>query len=398
MAQKMSTQTPIIVSIKKYARQSWSWLILVANGDDSPLRERALAVLGFIAVFGLVLVSIWGLREIPRRQVDEIVKVVVGRDAVKAFELENEARKTLTQIILGCFGLVVLYFAWRRVRANDRSVWIQQQGHITDRYTKAIEQLGKVEEGKPNIEVRLGAIYALERIAQDSPRDHWTIIEVLSAYVRRNAPAPELDKAGNRVNPPTPPRTDIQAVLTVIGRRRRNRKREQPGRLVDLSQSDLSGANLTMEAHLEGALLMDAHLEGAHLWGAHLEHAALLGAHLEGAKLQRAHLEGAALHLAYLERADLTGAHLEGAHLPLAHLEGALLVDAHLEGVDLRGANLERAVGLSLSQVKTALYWERASFSPGFLDEETGGKHDDGPEKDRSEPPERPEVHGAEDS
>ena len=64
-----------------------------------------------------------------------------------------------------------------------------EQGHITDRYTKAIEQLGKLDGDKPNIEIRLGAIYALERIARDSPRDHWTIMEVLTAYVRQNSPA-----------------------------------------------------------------------------------------------------------------------------------------------------------------------------------------------------------------
>jgi hypothetical protein len=39
------------------------------------------------------------------------------------------------------------------------------------------------------LEVRLGGIYALERIARDSPTDHWTIIEVLSTYVRENSPA-----------------------------------------------------------------------------------------------------------------------------------------------------------------------------------------------------------------
>ena len=45
-------------------------------------------------------------------------------------------------------------------------------------------------DNKPNVEVRLGAIYALERIAFDSPRDQWTIMEVLTAYVRQNAPVP----------------------------------------------------------------------------------------------------------------------------------------------------------------------------------------------------------------
>jgi hypothetical protein len=51
-------------------------------------------------------------------------------------------------------------------------------------------------KNEPNVEVRLGAIYALERIAYDSPRDHWPIIEVLTAYVRQNAPAPAQDELG----------------------------------------------------------------------------------------------------------------------------------------------------------------------------------------------------------
>ncbi|WP_062294251.1 hypothetical protein [Nostoc piscinale] len=36
--------------------------------------------------------------------------------------------------------------------------------------------------------MRLGAIYTLERIAKDSAKDHWTIMEVLTAFVRENAP------------------------------------------------------------------------------------------------------------------------------------------------------------------------------------------------------------------
>ena len=47
---------------------------------------------------------------------------------------------------------------------------------MTDRYTKAIEQLGP-DKG---LDVRIGGIYALERIARDSPRDHPTIMEVLA--------------------------------------------------------------------------------------------------------------------------------------------------------------------------------------------------------------------------
>jgi hypothetical protein len=42
-----------------------------------------------------------------------------------------------------------------------------------------MDQLGSKE-----IDVRLGGIYALERIARGSKEDHPQIVEVLTAYVR----------------------------------------------------------------------------------------------------------------------------------------------------------------------------------------------------------------------
>jgi len=94
---------------------------------------------------------------------------------------------------------------------KHRTVTFQKEGHITDRINKAVEMLGaeKVEkvyslgeDGKPiqaertvaNIEVRIGAILSLERIAQDSTaydkgRDHVRVMEILCAYVRENSNA-----------------------------------------------------------------------------------------------------------------------------------------------------------------------------------------------------------------
>jgi hypothetical protein len=84
---------------------------------------------------------------------------------------------TRTALLAGLVGLGALGTFW----LNSRVHRITEQGHITDRYAKAIEQLGS-----ETIDVRLGGIYALERIAHDSPRDQdqATIVEVLSAFVR----------------------------------------------------------------------------------------------------------------------------------------------------------------------------------------------------------------------
>src|SRR5712691_8827678 len=77
----------------------------------------------------------------------------------------------------------------RTLKATQDKLEVDREAQITNRFTQAIGQLGaELKDGRPNLEVRLGGIYALERIARDSPRDHWTIMEILTAYVRQNAP------------------------------------------------------------------------------------------------------------------------------------------------------------------------------------------------------------------
>jgi hypothetical protein len=65
---------------------------------------------------------------------------------------------------------------------------INREGQITDRFTRAIDQLGATDnKGNKLFEIRIGGIYALERIANESEKDYWPIMEVLTAYVRQHA-------------------------------------------------------------------------------------------------------------------------------------------------------------------------------------------------------------------
>ena len=161
-----------------------------------------------------------------------------------------------------------------------------QEGQITDRFTKAIDQLGR-----DTLAVRLGGIYALERIAIDSEPDHWAVMQVLTAFVREQTQgrlntsqswfALRWPKDQDVSKPPA----DIQAILTVIGRRTRTYGKGE-SQVLNLSASQLKGANL-WGAQLEGANLLGAQLEGANLWGAQLEGAHLREAQLEGADLSQ---------------------------------------------------------------------------------------------------------------
>ena len=62
--------------------------------------------------------------------------------------------------------------------------------------------------GSDRLDVRLGAIDALERIMIDSARDHPAIVELLAAFVRECAPAaasgPDLDAGGQPERHPRP--------------------------------------------------------------------------------------------------------------------------------------------------------------------------------------------------
>jgi Pentapeptide repeats (8 copies) len=213
----------------------------------------------------------------------------------EAHELQNSIRQTFMQAIGGAALLLGFFFTAWTLRISQKTLRVTQEGHITERFTKAIEHLGD----KEHLMIRLGGIYALERIARDSDKDHWPIMEVLTAYVRDTAPwipkeaqpLPEgqaLVLQSPRMHTPASSTaegpalrsipTDIQAILTVIGRRTRSPNREGKYRL-DLHNTDLRSANLR-EAHLEGANLREAYLEGASLAHAHLEGADLREAHL----------------------------------------------------------------------------------------------------------------------
>ena len=63
------------------------------------------------------------------------------------------------------------------------------------------------------IAVRLGALYALERIAQDSLRDHVQIMKILCAYIRTNS------KLDNSIDLTKPLRADIGAAINIIAGR-----------------------------------------------------------------------------------------------------------------------------------------------------------------------------------
>jgi hypothetical protein len=255
-----------------------------------------------------------------------------------------EHRKEVFSLLLQTLGGVAFvlggWFTWQQLVNSREELRTTQRGQITERFTRAVEQLGKGDdEGGPpakgstapvatdkNLAIRLGGIYALEHISVDSEKEYYpTVMEVLTAYVRQHAAWAEGTQAG-LVKP------DIQAILTVLGRRRLSYGQGESQRL-DLSATDLRNAALA-NANLTGMIFNSAHMEEANL----------NGARLDGTQLQDARLGGSFLNKAVLSGADMRGANLRGAHVAGADFSGA-----DLTGVDLRGAE-----GLTSQQINSA--------------------------------------------
>jgi len=177
----------------------------------------------------------------------------------------DTARGRLLTLGAGLLAGAALLFA-------ARALVLFRRGQVTDRYAKAIEQLGS-----SGLDVRIGGIYALEGVARDSARDHPMVMEVLTTFVREHSreqwPPPDAPRTtwitwrgrfrtgGRQQERFTRP--DVQAAVIVLGRRDAGR---------DIQRIHLNGADLTRarlfrtdltRANLGGATLTEATLTGA---------------------------------------------------------------------------------------------------------------------------------------
>ncbi len=351
----------------------------------------------------------------------------IGRVSSPDAEGPNLGAGALIAALLGAPFLI-----WATV-IKQTTLNFQKEGHITDRISKAVEQLGaektvktvkdgvSVEESKPNIEVRIGGLLGLERIAQDSTRydngrDHVRVMEILCAYVRENAPASgaknfplpdweslpdDADEAarakhiewrevrfgnfmlrnGNATQwakSLASPRADIAIALQIIGRRGPDQLlvearwgHEDPDAKWVFDQKfdrlpDKPGAAALTKAELNTfmqKLLSWRKVIGTYqgyrpdLRNTNLQSADLSNATLSGAKLNSARMEGANLWRARLEGTNLWLARLEGAVLRQARMEGAILWQARIEGANLSDARMEGA-NLGRARMEGAHLWQ----------------------------------------
>ncbi|MBP2474002.1 hypothetical protein JOF53_002874 [Crossiella equi] len=200
-----------------------------------------------------------------------------------------EAIKTAGAIVVGTGGAAALWLAARRQRMTE--IGQQHQEHVaaateadaaerrvTELYTKAVEQLGS--EKAP---VRLGGMYALERLAQNTPGQRQTIVNVLCAYLRMPYTPPDQDPI-SAAAPPAATDQDAGLGNSPIGSaesadQREERERREQERQVRLTAQRILAARLSpgadherpdemfwpdIDLDLTGAVLVNFDLSGCH--------------------------------------------------------------------------------------------------------------------------------------
>jgi hypothetical protein len=240
------------------------------------MRGRAVAaVIG--AGVALVALLALGVRFGPRW----IVGPRAGLSIAEHLQAENDVRTTLLQALGGLLALGGVFLG---AAMTLRQVQAHRDGQLIDLFTRAIEQLAS-----ERLPMRQGGLYALELLAELSPRYRGHVHALITAFVRQHAPwpavRPEEDLAADRARFQGALPDDVGTALAVLSRR-----------------SMIVGDAVSLLAHVD---LREADLEGLDLTRAVLRNSTLAGAHLAGVCLAEADLRGT----------DLTGADLTGADL-----------------------------------------------------------------------------------
>ena len=274
---------------------------------------------------------------------------------------------TIRNVGLVLAGVIALPVAiWRSIVA-DRQSKTAQQSLLNERYQKGAEMLGNEV-----LSVRLGGIYALQRLAEERPEQyHVQIVRLFCAFARFPTKDSRLESGHVEIELGTTlePRQDLEAIIQAIGSRSKSGieiEREVDFRLdlrgavlpgvqlldLDLSNSFLHNAKLTganiANTNLAGAILNDADLRRATLYDVKLRGTRFFDANLSGARFETMEMSLVNFHNAYLAGAsfvslNLSGAIFQGAIMPNAVLDGAIMPGAGFLRTELQGARLKNA-------------------------------------------------------
>jgi len=352
----------------------------VGNGspevrDDGESRRQwwkpwAIGVAGLLGVGALVQMGFvaWKAHD-----------VYFGPEAATDAALFATSASTLTGTFAGLAGLVLAWFTYRRVVAQEQTVKAQEQTvkaqgqqviiasqqlevarqtEITNQFGQAIGHLGSRE-----MSVRLGGLYTLRRLATtnipdpkpgqtyDDPQLR-TVIEVISAFARERSREiiEELDDLQrSRLSdtdvdplnfPPSP--TDIATAVQIVGSIPTHSTQAS-----DLTHAYMHGIQLDgltfVKTRFDLAKLTGTNFTRATLTNARFFRATLTGTTFERATLTDTHFIRATLTNARFDSAKLTSTDFSNATLTGTNFTGTTLTDSRFSGLTLTRSTFHTA-------------------------------------------------------
>jgi uncharacterized protein YjbI with pentapeptide repeats len=196
-------------------------------------------------------------------------------------------------------------------KKSQKDIEIAESRLITDRFSKATEQLAS-----NSLHTRLGAIYSLEGIAKDDEKYYWIVIEILSAFIRREKDV-NISQSQEEKTSKTP--VDIQAALTVIIRRDIKSGIEQ--KTIDLSGAILNDIDLSGK-RLENINLRRSTLHHVILFEAKLINVDFIEAELFDTNFQRANIDDSNFNAAHLTKVNFVSTRVNKTTFEQAILKG----------------------------------------------------------------------------
>ncbi len=298
-------------------------------------------------------------------------------------------------IVAGAGAIIGYIFATGRSIISDNQNKINARAQTTESMVQAIAQIGAVNGEKPNIEVRLGGLYSLQRIMQDNKERELSIVKILYAYVRENLkrdktkqPKQTSSRGFETYKIPE----DIQVALDIICQF--NKEQKQQGKKLPRDNqlsfaytdfSDYSIASMNFRdaifggANLSGTNLYDADLSNAELYDADLSGVYGPGLHFMKTSLYNTNFSGANLFGVVFGNNFLSNINFSNAYLAAAIFLTKTFVDVNfdnacLENVNFDNADLSKALNLKQKQISQALGNKKTKLPKGLVTPESWKK------------------------
>ena len=235
-----------------------------------------------IGLWGCALALLLGAFLLTTLQLIQEILATSNQDIIRQLAI------ALPAVAAATAGLIALPITLNRLQLTNRQTLAEEEGLITDRINAAVLGLGAektikfedsdrkiVERTVANIEVQIGSLLALGRLARNNLDVHVQIMQILVSYINANAIVLRSVSPTTRSSPApftsSNTRLDVQTAFDVIADRTADQveqekieSAEKPSTAFVIRNALLIGVNLD-DKNLSNLKFVDCDFSGAHI-------------------------------------------------------------------------------------------------------------------------------------